>query len=46
MNEKVLFKIEIIVVDTPEQIQKLETKFTNLSLKENVVSGYVRKFYL
>ena len=46
MKERVLFKVEIIILDEPEQVEKLETKFTNLSLKRNVVSGHVAKFYL
>jgi hypothetical protein len=46
MNEKVHFKVEIVLIDEPEIIEKLETKFVNLSLKENVVSFFIKKTYL
>ena len=46
MKERVLFKLEFIVEDEPDQIQKLEVKITNLSLKDNVIAGRVNKTYL
>lgn len=46
MQEKVLFKVELVIRDEPEVIEKMETKFVNLSLKENVVSSHVVKYYL
>ena len=45
MKEKVLFKVEFLVWDEPETIEKLETKFVNLSLKDNVVSSHISKYY-
>lgn len=46
MKEKVLFKVELVVRDEPGVIEKLETKFVNLSLKGNVISSHISKYYL
>ena len=45
-KEKVLFKVEFVVNDEPDMIEKMETKFVNLSFKENVVSFHIGKYYL
>ena len=46
MKERVVFKVELLIEDEPEVIEKLETKFVNLSLKGNVISSHISKYYL
>ena len=45
-NERAQFRIELVIRDEPQIIEKMETKFINLSLKENVVSFHITKDYL
>ena len=45
MQEKVLFKAQIMVRGEPEEIEKIEAKLLNLTKKQEVVSSYISKFY-
>ena len=45
IQEKVLFKVQIMVRGEPEEIDKIETKLLNLTKKEEVVSFDIKKQY-
>ena len=45
VSEKVLFKMQIMVEASPEEIEKIENKLLNMTKKKEVINSHLRKYY-